>query len=803
MAFIVTEYLGGGSLRALLDRGEVLSQSQALGVGLEAARALDYAHRRGFVHRDIKPANLLFGEEQRLRIADFGLARALAEAAWTEPQGAMLGTARYASPEQAKGEKLNGKADVYALALVMVEAVTGAVPFAADTTIGTLMSRVDKQLEVPDELGPLQGVLTRAGHPDPEQRIDARALAAGLLRAAKSLSKPAALPLAGALPRAGELLVDEDPTVHGEPEPRPERVPTEEDLDLDLTEEDLDLDPPDWVNQTSPAVAAAPLPDFADPTEATEATDPDVVDEIDADGAEAKAVDLIDGEAEDDDMGSGEAGGNGAGAERVASIDAEPGREKVSVIDLRFPLDGVPHSDDEAAPAIEPAATAAPVPDRALVGAGVAATSHAPPSAATAAYIDTDPETTDGADDPETADDRIEPVTLATATVVVPPRPAEPPATDESGRRRRWPWVVVALALLAGGGVAANGALAEKEPPATERTVVLPVPALVNRSQETAEAVARAAGWKTTIRSERRDGTLVGQVIATTPTAGSRLEDGGSIELVVSSGQTVVDVPTDLAGKPLADVTARLEALGLKVVTSATRVDEDVAEGSVIGVVGSTPPTLERGSTVEVVVSSGPPPRDVPSDLAGRSLADATARIEALGLKAETGETRFDEDVAEGTVIGVAESTPATLEKGSTVRLVVSGGPRPRSIPSVIGETEAAATEEITAQQLEVAVNPQFNPTVAEGEVASQIPRAGAEVPRGTTITIEVSRGPEQVPIPDITDAGTPAEAAAILRAEGLVPGSVSGSSEGSPVGTSPSRGTDVDSGASVDILLG
>src|SRR3954454_23995710 len=154
--FLVTEYLAGGRLRALLDRGATLSTSQALTVGLEAARALDFAHRRGFVHRDIKPANLLFGEEGRLRIADFGLARALAEAAWTEPQGAVLGTARYASPEQATGEQLTGRADVYSLALVLIEAVTGTVPFAGDTTLGTLMARVDKPLVVPESLGPLR-----------------------------------------------------------------------------------------------------------------------------------------------------------------------------------------------------------------------------------------------------------------------------------------------------------------------------------------------------------------------------------------------------------------------------------------------------------------------------------------------------------------------------------------------------------------------------------------------------------------------------------------------------------------------
>ena len=120
--YLVTEYLAGGSLRAMLDQGVRLSPSQALLVGLEATRALDYAHRRGFVHRDIKPANLLFGEDERLRVADFGLARALAEAAWTEPAGAVLGTARYASPESARGEAVDGRADVYSLGLVLIEA---------------------------------------------------------------------------------------------------------------------------------------------------------------------------------------------------------------------------------------------------------------------------------------------------------------------------------------------------------------------------------------------------------------------------------------------------------------------------------------------------------------------------------------------------------------------------------------------------------------------------------------------------------------------------------------------------------
>jgi serine/threonine-protein kinase len=195
LPYLVLEYLGGGSLRAMLDRGRLLSPSQALLVGLEAARGLDYAHRRGVVHRDIKPANLLFGEDRRLRIADFGLARAIAEAAWTEPAGVLLGTARYASPEQAKGEAVDGRSDVYSLALTMVEAVTGEVPFAGETTVATLLNRLDRLMPVSAELGPLAPVIERAGRPDPAERSSAADLGKSLIAAAEKLPRPAPLPL--------------------------------------------------------------------------------------------------------------------------------------------------------------------------------------------------------------------------------------------------------------------------------------------------------------------------------------------------------------------------------------------------------------------------------------------------------------------------------------------------------------------------------------------------------------------------------------------------------------------------------
>jgi serine/threonine-protein kinase len=201
--FMVLELLEGGSLRSMLDSGSRLSLAQTARIGRDVASALEYAHVRGVLHRDIKPANLLFDEHGRVRVADFGLARALAEASVTEPQGTVFGTARYASPEQARGAHLDGRSDLYSLALVLVESVTGTVPFSADTTLGTLTARTQAPLTAPPELGPLAPVIDRAGALEVGDRYpDAATMRGAIADAADALPPPSPLPLAGMIDRA-------------------------------------------------------------------------------------------------------------------------------------------------------------------------------------------------------------------------------------------------------------------------------------------------------------------------------------------------------------------------------------------------------------------------------------------------------------------------------------------------------------------------------------------------------------------------------------------------------------------------
>jgi serine/threonine-protein kinase len=209
MPFMVLELLQGGSLRALLDAGGRLSPSQAAHIGRQVAHALHYAHTRGVVHRDVKSSNLLFDEHGIVRVADFGIARALAEASWTEPDGSVMGTARYAAPEQASGARVDGRADCYSLAVVLIEAITGRVPNVGDTPVATVLARGSAPLTVPGDLGRLGEVLGRAGQPDPSQRFpDAAAMADALDAAARELPPPAPL----VLPGLGATIDDPEPT---------------------------------------------------------------------------------------------------------------------------------------------------------------------------------------------------------------------------------------------------------------------------------------------------------------------------------------------------------------------------------------------------------------------------------------------------------------------------------------------------------------------------------------------------------------------------------------------------------------
>jgi serine/threonine-protein kinase len=609
--YLVMELLVGGSLRAMLDRGHILTPAQAAAVGANAARALDYAHRRSLVHRDIKPANLIFDDEGRLTVADFGLARALAEATLTEPTGAVVGTARYAAPEQARGELLDHRADVYALALVLVEATTGTVPFAADTTLGTLMARLDRPITIPEghDLGPLGPVLEAAGTVSPRDRMDAADLALALDGVATWLPPPPPLPLADPLSDwAAER--DSSPTDYPGRTRLFDGADSEDGVDV-RTERPLDGETEELT------VLASAVPDLS--------VDHDGIAFADADRSPEPA------EAGPGSAPSGPARAGPAPAQNRVAPPARPflpdeadrprrrWRRRllmalVVVVILALGAGGAVyaiqnrHQPSYLVPSLagqtQAAATASLLP----VHLKLAVTS------------------------------RVYSAQVPAGHVI-----AQTPAHGASLHRGHLVGVTLSLG---------------PQP--------VPAPSLANDTQTVATSVLHTLGLVASPVTYKTSMTVpAGSVINSSPDTGT-IVPGSSVALVVSQGKPKVAVPALSVAQQasLATAQAALAAVGLGVSDDA-QYSDTVPSGQVMS---TTPPagtSVTVGTTITVVVSKGPHLATIPTALVGGSVGAATTTLGSLGFQV----SGVDGNPL-GTVTGTDPAAGTTIDYGSPVQIV-------------------------------------------------------------------------------------------------------------------------------------
>ena len=200
--FLVMELVEGGSLRELLKERGPMPPHAAIAVMRPVLTALSIAHAKGMIHRDIKPDNVLISDRNQVKLADFGLVRAINKAmgdptnATTSVNGQVIGTVGYLSPEQVRGENLTQASDVYSAGILLFELLTGRTPFKGGAPIETAMARINRPVPAPSTLMPdippkIDELVLRACHRDPTQRfVDGAEFLEAVEQAAEDLDVP-------------------------------------------------------------------------------------------------------------------------------------------------------------------------------------------------------------------------------------------------------------------------------------------------------------------------------------------------------------------------------------------------------------------------------------------------------------------------------------------------------------------------------------------------------------------------------------------------------------------------------------
>ncbi|MFF4015519.1 Stk1 family PASTA domain-containing Ser/Thr kinase [Streptomyces sp. NPDC001843] len=174
--YIVMEYVDGSTLRELLHSGRKLLPERSMEMTIGILQGLEYAHRSGIVHRDIKPANVMLTRNGQVKVMDFGIARAMGDSGMTMTQtAAVIGTAQYLSPEQAKGEQVDARSDLYSTGCLLYELLTVRPPFVGDSPVAVAYQHVREEPQPPSVFDPeitpeMDAIVLKALVKDPDYR---------------------------------------------------------------------------------------------------------------------------------------------------------------------------------------------------------------------------------------------------------------------------------------------------------------------------------------------------------------------------------------------------------------------------------------------------------------------------------------------------------------------------------------------------------------------------------------------------------------------------------------------------------
>jgi serine/threonine-protein kinase len=551
--YIAMEYVPGSSLKALVREHGRLEPVVAIDIVIQILQAARFAHARGVIHRDLKPHNVILDEEGRARVTDFGIAQA--GASEMTMTGSIMGTAQYLSPEQAQGHAVSASSDLYSVGVILYELLTGRVPFDGDTAVAIAFKQVSAQPLAPSAVNPaappmLDEIVLRALAKDPAARYaDAEEFIAALRSARQRL--PAAIATA---------LFATPAQAAGSPATAAH-----------------------WVAPSGMALSAGAPPAAL---------------LLPHDGASPGSFPPDNGE---DDAARKRRARRWAIAAAVAAIIVAA----ILVLVLTRPSSGGRVTVPNVAGQSEAAAAAS------LRAAGLV-----PVPALTTS------------------------TTVANGVVIA----ETPPAGGVVGKGTH-----VTIAVSTGPGSS-------------------PLPSVAGMTAAQATARLKQAGFKPTTESQSSATVAGGRVISTNPPAGTELQAGSQVTVLVSSGPAQITVP-DVVGESRAAAEATLTNAKLAVGTVTQRTSEQPA-GTVLEQSPTAGSLLPSGGTVDLTVAQAPQEVAVP-DVKGAAKAAAAAALQHAGFKVKTVPRTTTEQSQKGVVLEQSPAGGAHARKGSTVTIEV------------------------------------------------------------------------------------------------------------------------------------
>lgn len=718
--FLVMELVTGGSLRELLSERGPMPPHAAISVMRSVLTALSVAHESGMIHRDIKPDNVLISDRSKrnnVKLADFGLVRAInttqhdtfpgvrSNERSMAPNGQVIGTAGYLSPEQVRGEPLDERSDIYSAGILLYELLTGELPFRGTSPEDTAMLRLDKDVPSPSRIiegvpAPLDMLVARASHRDPSRRF---ANGTEFLNAVEKTAHRLNLPdFVVPVPQDSAVMRALEGSDFGE------RLSWDHE---DMSTRAVTLHPPGGTG-TRTLGPVSPNHNYEehgyeergyqDPGE-TRVEQPGFF----GPGGRAAGV-------------AGATGAAGAAGWGASAVSARAG-------------DIASHSGAAAL-----GAAGAGIPAVAASESGYAAPTGHPgsherfDSPQTAAYplhqpagYREDQYVAPYADVNMPHDRHAQPVSQAVMgnnTAEVASRHQKSPAratgkklTNRS-KGSTIVWTVVLLMLVAavavGGWWVTSGRYGD-------------IPQVVGMDEASAQAAVQEAGFSTELKKAYSDSVARQSVIGTEPSFSQRVPRGSQVAVLVSLGRPTVPQPgpTDDA----ASYQAKLKERTLTGKMGDEVYSEQVPKGKVATVEPSAGSEVKTSSRVIFHLSKGPAPIEVP-DLRGIDLERAKSMLQKAGLTVGDIRESDDRDYESGQVIRSKPEKGTTLNRGDTVDLEISSSAR---VPLVFGMSGKDAKKRLEDEGFEVEIDGR-----KKGIVISQSPGPNARAPKGTKVTV-------------------------------------------------------------------